>query len=108
MPKPITLYLSFLSICLLALIVTQSLAQSESDAAAIYKKMCAPCHKLDGKGGPMNTPDFTSKEWQTKHKDDELIQVVTSGQKMMPAFGQRLKAEEIKALISKVIRKFAQ
>jgi mono/diheme cytochrome c family protein len=104
--KSITLFLLLLAICLLSLIVTQSFAQS--DAAGVYKKMCASCHKLDGKGGPMKTPDFTAKEWQAKHNDEELTQVITNGQKMMPAFKQRLKAEEIKVLVSDVIRKFAQ
>jgi mono/diheme cytochrome c family protein len=93
---------------LLVLIVTQSLAQSGVDAAGIFKKSCAPCHKADGKGGPMKTPDFTSKDWQSKHKDPELISIITNGEKMMPAFGQRLKPEEIKALVTDVIRKFAQ
>ncbi len=108
MRKPITLILSLLATGLLSLVVTQSFAQSESDAAGAYKKMCAACHKLDGKGGPMKTPDFTDKEWQAKHKDEELIQIITNGQKMMPAFKQRLKAEEIKALVGDVIRKFAK
>jgi mono/diheme cytochrome c family protein len=106
--KSITLYFSLLAIGLLSLIVTQSFGQSEPDAAGIFKQMCAPCHKLDGKGGPMKTPDFTTKEWQAKHKDAELIQIITNGQNMMPAFKQRLKAEEIKALVSDVIRKFAK
>ncbi len=108
MRKSITLVFSLFAICLLSLIVTQSYAQSESGAAGVYKKMCAACHKPDGKGGPMKTPDFTAKEWQDKHNDEELIQIITNGQKMMPAFKQRLKAEEIKALVSDVIRKFAK
>ncbi len=108
MRKSIALYLSIMAICLLVLIVSQSFAQSESNATAVYKKMCAMCHKLDGKGGPMKTPDFTTKEWQAKHTDNELIQIISNGQKTMPAFKQRLKEEEIKALVSDVLRKFAQ
>jgi cytochrome c5 len=106
--KSIPLYLSIAVLSLLVLIVSHSFAQSSVDAAGIYKKSCASCHKLDGKGGPMNSPDFTAKDWQAKHKDEELIQIITNGQKMMPAFKQRLKAEEIKALVGDVIRKFAK
>jgi cytochrome c5 len=106
--KSTLLYLSIAALSLFVLIVSQSFAQSSVDAAGIYKKSCASCHKLDGKGGPMNSPDFTAKEWQAKHKDEELIQIITNGQKMMPAFKQRLKAEEIKALVGDVIRKFAK
>jgi mono/diheme cytochrome c family protein len=83
-------------------------AQSGVDAPGIWKKSCAPCHKLDGKGGPMKTPDMTSKEWQTKRTDEQMIKVITNGEKMMPKFEGKLKPEEIKALVTEVIRKMAK
>jgi mono/diheme cytochrome c family protein len=89
-------------------IVSNLLAQSGTDAAGIYKKNCAMCHKPDGTGGPMKTPDFTSKEWQSKHKDQELITIITNGEKMMPPYGTKLKPAEIKAVVTDVIRKFAK
>jgi mono/diheme cytochrome c family protein len=89
-------------------VVGMSVSAQGVDAPALWKKTCAPCHKLDGKGGPMKTPDMTRKEWQSKHSDAQLISVITSGEKMMPKFENKLKPEEIKALVSEVIRKFAQ
>ena len=89
-------------------VVGMSVSAQGVDSAALWKKTCAPCHKLDGKGGPMKTPDMTNKEWQSKRTDAQLISVITGGEKMMPMFENKLKPEEIKALVSEVIRKFAQ
>jgi mono/diheme cytochrome c family protein len=89
-------------------VVGISVSAQGVDAAGLWKKNCAPCHKPDGKGGPMKTPDMTSKEWQGKFTDAELISVISKGEKMMPKFENRLKPEEIKALVSDVVRKFAK
>ncbi len=85
-------------------------AQSTSvDGPAIYKQNCAACHKADGRGTPgMGTPDFTQKEWQAQHSEEDLIKVVSEGKGLMPSFENKLKSEEIHAVIAEVIRKFAQ
>jgi|SRR6187455_2949756 mono/diheme cytochrome c family protein len=87
-----------------------ALAEEEAqDTAALYKKKCVMCHKADGTGyAAMKTPDFTSKEWQESHKDEELIEAISKGKPPMPAFEKQLKPEEIKALVTDVVRKFAQ
>ncbi|HVN82679.1 MAG TPA: cytochrome c [Terriglobia bacterium] len=102
--------LSLMGIVSLAAILAASInAQDKSDPAALYSKNCKMCHRSDGKGVPaMKTPDFTNKEWQASHPDAELIQAVTKGKDKMPAFEEKLKPEEVKAIISDVIRKFAQ
>jgi mono/diheme cytochrome c family protein len=87
-------------------------AEDNPDAAALYKKNCVMCHKADGKGyEAMHSPDFTNKEWQASKTDEELIASVTNGKKdkgTMPPFGEKLKPEEIKLIITDVVRKFAQ
>ena len=84
-------------------------AEDEPSPAELYKKKCAMCHKADGKGySSMKTPDFTSKEWQDSKKDDELIETVSKGKPPMPAFEKQLKPEQIQALITDVVRKFAE
>ena len=102
--------LSLLAVGSLAVISAASLsAQDKPDAASLYSKNCKMCHRADGKGVPaMKTPDFTNKEWQANRTDAELIKSVTKGKDKMPAFEEKLKPEEIKAIISDVIRKFAQ
>ncbi len=91
------------------MVAAVSNAEDKLDVSSLYKKNCAMCHKADGKGYPaMKTPDFTNKEWQASHKDDELIEAVSKGKSTMPAFENKLKADEIKLLITDVVRKFAE
>jgi mono/diheme cytochrome c family protein len=67
------------------------------------------CHKADGTGyAAMKTPDFTNKEWQASRTDEQMIETITKGKKPMPAFEAQLKAEQIKLLVTDVVRKFAQ
>jgi len=99
--------------CGFALLLLPKLsAEDNPDAVALFKKNCAMCHKADGKGyEAMHSPDFTSKEWQASKTDEELIASVTNGKKdkgTMPPFGEKLKPEEIKMLVTDVVRKFAQ
>lgn len=92
------------------LTVSSLMAEEEKpDVQDIYKKKCAMCHKADGKGYPaMKAPDFTDKEWQASRTDEQMIEVITKGKKPMPPFEAQLKAEEIKLLVTDVVRKFAQ
>jgi outer membrane protein assembly factor BamB len=88
---------------------TQSSEKVNIDAPAVYKENCAMCHRADGRGYPaMKTPDFTLKEWQAQHPDEELIEAVTKGRGTMPPFEKKLKPEEIKRVIEEVIRNFVQ
>jgi mono/diheme cytochrome c family protein len=68
------------------------------DGAAVFSENCATCHGADGSGisGPplddgivvVNFPDV-----------QDQIDVVTGGRGPMPAFGDRLSAEEIQAVV---------
>ena len=72
------------------------------DAAATYKAKCAMCHGADGKGGKMGTRDFASPEVKAE-TDAQLTDIVTKGKPpKMPAYGEKLKAEEIKDLVAYV------
>jgi mono/diheme cytochrome c family protein len=98
-----------LILCLSLLPVSGLLADDAPDVAAIYKKKCAMCHKADGKGYPaMKAPDFTDKEWQKSRTDDQMIEVIAKGKAPMPGFEKQLKAEEIKLLVTDVVRKFVE
>ena len=70
------------------------------DAAGTYKAKCAMCHGADGKGGKMGTRDFASPEVKAE-SDAQLIDIVTKGKApKMPAYGEKLKPEEIKDLVA--------
>lgn len=99
------------------LIIPGAFAGGPPEVSAIYKKNCSMCHKADGKGlAIMKTPDFTKKDWQAKHTDEQLIEAIAKGKGegkiKMPAFGKgsktNLTPEQIKALVTEVIRKFAE
>ena len=100
-----------------SLLLTGAVGAQETDVSGIYKKNCAMCHKADGKGlAVMKTPDFTSKDWQSKRTDEQLIEAIAKGSGTgpikMPAFGEgtkvNLSPETIKTLVTEVIRKFAE
>ncbi|MGH9425827.1 MAG: c-type cytochrome [Terriglobia bacterium] len=89
--------------------IASSLMAEDTDIQEIYKKKCAMCHKADGKGyAAMKTPDFTSKEWQESRTDEQLIETMTKGKAPMPPFEKQLTPEEIKALVTDVVRKFVE
>ena len=109
------IFAGFLGMMLLN--VPQGFAGDAPDVSGIYKKNCAMCHRADGKGlSVMKTPDFTSKDWQSKRTDEQLIEAIAKGSGKgaikMPAFGEGTKAnlspETVKALVTEVIRKFAE
>jgi cbb3-type cytochrome c oxidase subunit III len=75
------------------------------NGAAIFKTNCVMCHGADGKGFPaLKSPDFTDPKWQASKKDEEIREVIKNGKKgtAMVAFGDKLKDEEISALIAYV------
>src|SRR6478609_8844221 len=89
--------LAMLDCGLFAVGSTQAVAQ---DAAATYKAKCAMCHGADGKGGKMGTRDFASAEVKAE-TDAQLTDIITKGKApKMPAYGEKLKPEEIKDLVT--------
>jgi mono/diheme cytochrome c family protein len=72
------------------------------DGAALYKQKCAMCHKADGKGYPaLKTPDLTDPNWQKNAKDQDIEASIKNGKKgtAMPAFADKLKDDEVKAIV---------
>jgi cbb3-type cytochrome c oxidase subunit III len=83
-------------------LVLWSPAFAAADAAQLFKSKCSMCHGVDGKGfSAIHTPDFTSPKWQASMTNKEITTVITNGKKgtAMPAFGNKLKSEEIQALV---------
>ncbi len=76
---------------------------SNIDGAALYtSNKCATCHGADGKGKIKDARDFTDAAWQKKESDAELAAVIKNGKKPMPPYGDKLNADEIKALVAYV------
>jgi len=75
-------------------------------AGASYEKNCQVCHGANGAGGPVKLEDGTKLKVPSlreghalKHPDSEYHKQITKGGDGMPAFGEKLKPEEIRDLI---------
>jgi cytochrome c6 len=68
---------------------------------ANYKAKCAMCHGANGEGkAAMKTAPLSASKAKT---EAELVATITSGKPpKMPAYGEKLKAEEIKALAAEI------
>jgi cytochrome c6 len=87
---------------LLAFALTAA-ARAQNDVAKVYKTNCVLCHAADGSGNTtsgkaLKAKDLASSEVQKK-SDAELSEVVTKGKGKMPAFGAKLKPDDIKQLL---------
>jgi mono/diheme cytochrome c family protein len=93
-----------LALCLLLCAAVSPLrAQSVEQ---LYKTKCAMCHGATGKGDTgagksMGAHDFASPEVQ-KESEAEVTAIIAKGKNKMPAYGTKLKENEIKELAAYV------
>ena len=90
---------------------TNSAANDElASFKKIYTEKCVLCHKETGEGGEANiegdkfkVPNFKGDK-AIKADDKDFTDTISKGDEKMPAFGKKLKPEEIEGLV-KYIRK---
>lgn len=85
--------------------------QGDQSGADLYKRSCAGCHGPDGSGKTamgrtFKMKDLKSDEVQKMH-DSELSNIIAKGKGKMPAYGSKLKDEQIESLV-KYIRTLAK
>lgn len=90
----------FISLATLALPVS---VRAQSDGEKLFSARCTLCHAADGSGSSptgkaLKAKDLKSEEVQ-KASDEDLTTIITNGKGKMPAFGKKLKPEEIQALV---------
>ena len=80
---------------------------------ATYDKDCKLCHGANGDGGPVKLEDGTKLKVPSlraghalKHPDSDFVKQITKGGDGMPAFGEKLKPEEINDLIRFIRHEF--
>jgi cytochrome c551 len=73
---------------------------------ALYEKNCKLCHLANGEGGPVKLEDGTKLKVPSlreghalRHPNSDYVKQITKGGDGMPAFGEKLKPEEINDLI---------
>ncbi|MGA2813196.1 MAG: cytochrome c [Candidatus Acidiferrum sp.] len=77
--------------------------RAQSDGGKLFSSNCVLCHAADGSGSSptgkaLKAKDLKSDEVQ-KVSDTDITAVITNGKGKMPAFGKKLKAEDIQALV---------
>jgi mono/diheme cytochrome c family protein len=92
-----------LAIALLLVAICPSWLLAQGDSAALFKSKCSLCHGDDGSGATptgraLKAKDLSSAEVQ-KNSDAELTDIITKGRNKMPAFGQKLKPDQIQQLV---------
>jgi mono/diheme cytochrome c family protein len=88
-----------LTIAVLGMIVPAAFA-ADLTADPNYKAKCAACHGATAEGKPaMKTAPMKDSAAKS---DDELTSTITNGKNKMPAYKDKLKPEEIKALVSEI------
>ena len=86
-----------------------AVAGSAADGAALFKQHCALCHGKDGKADTPAAKKFGAKDLSaSKTEDAEIIRQIREGKRddkgkqLMPAFGEKLSADDVTALLEKV------
>ena len=88
-------------LCCLAL---SSAMQAQSDPAKIFKTNCTLCHGADGSGDNPTGKAFHAKDLRSaevqKQTDAELAELITKGRGKMPAFGAKIKPDDVTKLVA--------
>ena len=84
----------------------QSTPDQFAAARASFEKNCKLCHGANGEGGPVKLDDGTKLKVPSlreghalRHPDSDFVKQITKGGDGMPAFGEKLKPEEINDLV---------
>ena len=96
--------LSMGAVICIATLGLPELLRAQNDVEKIYKTNCVLCHAADGSGNSpsgksLGAQDLRSEVVQKK-TDAELAEVITQGKGKMPAFGKKLKPEDISKLVA--------
>jgi mono/diheme cytochrome c family protein len=83
-----------------------------ANARTNYTKNCEGCHGPEGQGGLVKIDNKQIKvpslhaEHAIKHTDAQIIDFITNGHEEMPAFKDKLRPEEVTALVRYVRKTF--
>ena len=93
-----------------ALLIASAAGVTAADVKEVWEKNCASCHGKDGRGETKagkkaDVKDLNDAAYQASFTDDKMLLQIKEGMKdkngkeKMKPFGDKLSADEIKALI---------
>jgi mono/diheme cytochrome c family protein len=93
-----------LSMVAAGILMLPAVIQGQSDSAKVFKTNCGLCHSADGSGDnptgkALHAKDLRSDDVQ-KQNDAALTDIIAKGRGKMPAFGAKLKADDIGKLVA--------
>jgi mono/diheme cytochrome c family protein len=78
--------------------------RAQNDAEKIYRTHCVLCHAPDGSGSSPSGKALKAEDLRSdvvqKKSDAELTAAITNGKGKMPAFGKKLKPDDIAKLVA--------
>jgi len=84
---------------------------AQNDAAGLFKSKCAMCHAEDGSGNSPSGKALKAKDLRSSGtqstSDAGIADMIRKGRNKMPAFGQKLKPDQIQQLVT-YIRQLAK
>ncbi len=92
---------------------TQATPDPFASARASYAKDCQNCHQPNGEGGTVKLDDGSKLKVPSlreghalRHPDSDFLKQITKGGDGMPAFGDKLKPEQMNDLIRFIRHEF--
>jgi cytochrome c6 len=75
-------------------------ALAAEDGKALYESKCAMCHGKDGvaKATAKGSANLNDAAWQKANDAAAIVKLTTEGKNKMPAFKEKLKAEQLQAI----------
>ncbi len=85
-------------------LILPATVQAQDDSAKIFKANCVLCHSANGSGDTpagkaLKAKDLRSPEVQ-KQTDAALTDVISKGKGKMPAFGAKVKPDDMNKLVA--------
>ena len=92
-------------VAVLALLpATWVFGEEGGEGMELYNKKCAMCHGKDGVAKTMakGSADLNDPEWQKTSTVEAIVKITTEGKGKMPAYAEKLSADEIRAVATYV------
>ena len=82
-------------------------AVAEPDGKQLYQQNCAKCHGENGRANTLRgwlvfAKNLSKPKWQNNASDEEILEAIQQGPGAMPAYAEKLNADEQQAVLQYV------